>query len=171
MAVGKPSTAANGKPSDQKKKKVSKKRRISKNKQQQQKKANPDTPIENPIASRSRDHQTDLKNYLEQWRNRDGGSNWKFNKVLQTWAIANALNKDEVDKELFRELCPYLHSVSGGAKERFMTILENVLDQNSEETTVAESSDKPDDGAVKTKLKRAAKLHRLFLSTTDSSDL
>ncbi len=162
--------SSNQNSSEQKKKKVSKKRRVSKNKQLQ-KKANPDAPIENPVPARSRDHQTDLKNYLEQWRSRDVGSNWKFNKVLQTWAIANALNKNEIDKELFRELCPYLQSVSGGAKERFMAVLENILDQNSGDTPApVESVDKADDGDVKTKLKRAAKLHRLFLSTTESSD-
>jgi hypothetical protein len=115
------------------------------------------------IYMRRRDHHGDLKNYLELWKNRDNNSGWKFNKVLQTWALSNALDKSVIDKSLFKELCPYLKSISGGAKDRFMSVIEGVIQDGDTSPVAAEGGDGTSEPPSKTKLKRAMKLKKLFL--------
>jgi hypothetical protein len=41
---------------------------------------------------------------------------WKFNKVLQAWALSNAFDENKIDADLFKQLCPYLESVQGESR-------------------------------------------------------
>jgi hypothetical protein len=36
---------------------------------------------------------------------------WKFNKILQTWALDNCFDKKKIDVTLFKVLMPYLLSI------------------------------------------------------------
>lgn len=80
------------------------------------------------VTAPKRDFKGDLAAYLEQWRNRSAGSDWKFNKILQSWAIQNAMNKKLVDKDLFKALCPYLATIVGVQRQRFVEAIEGVID-------------------------------------------
>lgn len=62
-----------------------------------------------------RDWSGDLMQYVTAWKG--DKTNWKFNKLLQTWALQKWWDKDAVDKNLFHALLPYLGSVMGGARE------------------------------------------------------
>lgn len=94
-----------------------------------------------------RDFATDLNEYLEQWEeDKNSNSNekkWKFNKVLQEWALQHCLQKQLVSSELFKRLTPYIATVQGKAKERLVTVLEEVM--NREDETVPETAE-GDDG-------------------------
>lgn len=68
-----------------------------------------------------RDFVSDLKSYLQAWKLRDS-HDWKFNKVLQTWALQNCFEKHKIDSKLFKELLPYIMSIQGAAMERLMVI-------------------------------------------------
>ena len=116
-----------------------------------------------PDLSKRRDHQSDLKNYLELWGNRDNNSGWKFNKVLQTWALLNALDKNAIDKDLFKELCPYLKSISGGAKDRFVSVIEGIIQDGETPPAVGPEGGDGIEAPSKAKLKRAMKLRKLLL--------
>ncbi len=70
-------------------------------------------------VDKTRDFSGDLEDYLEQWVDRETeGSTWKFNKILQAWALDNCFNKKKVSSDLFKQLLPYLLSVQGGALDR-----------------------------------------------------
>ena len=70
-------------------------------------------------VDRTRDFPGDLEEYLEQWTDRETeGSAWKFNKILQAWALDHCFNKKKVSNDLFKQLLPYLLSVQGGALDR-----------------------------------------------------
>ena len=70
-------------------------------------------------VDKTRDFPGDLEEYLEQWVDRETeGSTWKFNKILQAWALDNCFNKKKVSSDLFKQLLPYLLSVQGGALDR-----------------------------------------------------
>lgn len=70
-------------------------------------------------VDRTRDFAGDLDDYLEQWEEKDSeGNAWKFNKILQAWALDNCYNKKKVDAALFKRLIPYLLTVQGGAMDR-----------------------------------------------------
>ena len=62
--------------------------------------------------AKGRDFSGDLEEYLNGWEQRSVNS-WKFNKVLQAWALNNAFEKDKIESKLFKLLCPYIESVQG----------------------------------------------------------
>ena len=62
-----------------------------------------------------RNFSIDLSNYLRCW---EMGVGWKFNKVLQSWAIDSCLREEKIDSELFNLLIPYVESVQGSQRER-----------------------------------------------------
>jgi len=64
---------------------------------------------------KGRDFSGDLKEYLEGWENKTTVT-WKFNKVLQAWALSNTFDNSKIDAELFKQLCPYLVSVQGNSR-------------------------------------------------------
>ena len=75
-----------------------------------------------------RDFATDLRSYIESWRNRNTEGTWKFNKVLQTWALDNILSCDKINKPLFKLTCEYVMSVQGAARERLLQEMKVALD-------------------------------------------
>jgi hypothetical protein len=61
---------------------------------------------------KGRDFSGDLQEYLSGWEQK-ATATWKFNKVLQAWALSHAFDSDKIDDDLFLQLCPYLESVQG----------------------------------------------------------
>lgn len=110
---------------------------------------------ENVVVVPKRDFQSDLKVYLEAWKARESGSGWKFNKVLQSWAIMHALNRQLIDKELFKLLCPYLATVMGVQRDRFIEVVEGVI-EGGEQATEEEGE------AVRPCYNRAIKLRTIM---------
>ena len=82
---------------------------------------------------------------------------WKFSKVLQTWALANCLDKSKIDSSLFKELCPYIQTVQGGAANRLLEKATAVI-----ENSVSDANEEEEDGTSKITLKRAIKVQKLL---------
>lgn len=81
----------------------------------------------------NRDFTQDLKTYLCAWKkSRDSEGTtpgeWKFNKILQTWALDNCFDKKKIDGPLFKELLPYIITIKGGALDRMATTTKDILD-------------------------------------------
>eukprot|EP01031_Cornospumella_fuschlensis_P030268 gene30268-36577_t len=92
-----------------------------------------------PPAPKGRDFSSDLKDYLKAWKKRESGdSQWKFNKVLQVWAISNCLNDKKIDDPLLKRLIPYLQSVQGGARDRMVQMLEEAMQGKLQEEDSAD---------------------------------
>ena len=67
------------------------------------------------------DFGNELRDYLDKWSARQhGGDNegWKFNKVVQTWALDHCFDKKKIDSKLFKSLLPYVLTVKGAALNR-----------------------------------------------------
>ena len=67
------------------------------------------------------DFGNELRDYLAKWSARQlGGDNegWKFNKVVQTWALDHCFDKKKIDAKLFKSLLPYILTVKGAALNR-----------------------------------------------------
>jgi hypothetical protein len=116
------------------------------------------TPAAAATNSKSRDFQSDLIEYLSNWERKESIP-WKFNKVLQAWALANLFEKEKINSSTFKQLCPYLKTVKGGARTR-------LLEEANEFITKAESQiegTEEEQGEVSEKvLKRAIKLKKLL---------
>ena len=78
---------------------------------------------------RQRDFVSDLHEYVEKWKNKTG---WKFNKVLQTYALDNCLDFLRIDEPLFTALLPYIESVVGVARQRLLDSCGNVIEESDE---------------------------------------
>lgn len=106
-----------------------------------------------------RPFEQDLEIYLDNWEaHMEGTGTWKFNKVLQTWAINNCLDKAEISTDLFKKLIPYLCTVQGGAKER---LKEKIMEVAADEPIPSGSNDEEIllvEAAKKSSWKRACKL-------------
>lgn len=91
-----------------------------------------------------RDFVSDLSDYLQAWdeNRRIVASNssssdqenkkWKFNKVLQEWALQHCLDKQRISSDLFKHLTPYLLTIQGKAKDRLIERLEEIIRQPEE---------------------------------------
>ena len=69
----------------------------------------------------SEDFGNELRDYLAKWTARQLGGNdegWKYNKVVQTWALDNCFDKKKIDSKLFKSLLPYIRTVKGAALNR-----------------------------------------------------
>ena len=66
-----------------------------------------------------------IEQYLTQWKN--DKDNWKFSKVLQSWALMNCLSSEFINKNLFHDLIPYLASVMGVARDRLLERCDSIL--------------------------------------------
>lgn len=64
------------------------------------------------VEPKGRDFSGDLEEYLQGWEQK-AVATWKFNKVLQAWALSNTFDESKIDTDLFDKLCPYLESVQG----------------------------------------------------------
>jgi hypothetical protein len=89
-----------------------------------------DKTTENKLKE-NRDFTTDLDNYLTNWQNGES-SGWKFNKIIQTWAINNVLDTAKFGEELFQKFIPYAKSIQGASKDRLLTFANTEI---SEENT------------------------------------
>lgn len=74
----------------------------------------------------SRDFQTDLSNYVTLWATNK--VEWKFNKILQNYALEHCLDKDKIGKLVFRPLLPYIGSIQGGARDRLLARMETLIE-------------------------------------------
>jgi hypothetical protein len=83
-------------------------------------------------AKKTRDFSADLQSYLTQWKN--DKESWKFNKVLQTWALIECLDGERISKNLFHDLIPYLCSIQGGARDRLLERCETIVSAHDEQT-------------------------------------
>lgn len=117
---------------------------------------------------RQRDFSNDLEDYLQRWERREAeGSNWKFNKVLQAWAIANCTRDDKVPVKVFKKLLPYLNSVHGGARDRLKETLRSVIEKKGDagEEEDAEEAEVDEAERIRRQLKqlqRAGKILELL---------
>jgi hypothetical protein len=53
------------------------------------------------VVEKRRDFGTDLIGYISSWNYRESAP-WKFNKILQTWALDNCYDKKKIDTSLFK---------------------------------------------------------------------
>jgi len=84
------------------------------------------------VKSKTRDFSLDLGEYLRTWR--INKAEWKFNKVLQAWALESCFKKDLVDKNLFHDLLPYIGTVMGYARTRLMERASELIASEVEES-------------------------------------
>lgn len=84
--------------------------------------------------SKSRDFSGDLGTYVLAWKGDRAVTGWKFNKILQNWALAECLNGDAISKDLFHVLLPYLVSVQGGARDRLLERCDKLTAAHDEQT-------------------------------------
>ena len=115
----------------------------------------------------------DLKEYLSNWENRKI-IQWKFNKILQGWAISNLFNKEVIDSKVFKQLCLYLVTLQGNARVRLLEQINQIIkdaelqvEDRKEEGEGGGEEDgegnNGEDGKVSKKvLKRAIKLKKLL---------
>jgi len=108
------------------------------------------------VERERRDFAGDLNAYLASWSH--DKQNWKFSKVLQTWALENLLDKRRIDKELFRKFLPYAESIQGAARERLLAkVNKAILDDEA-------------DKVVDMDLKRAQIIKQRLSSEEDEED-
>ena len=101
-------------------------RKKLKRRKQQQKSA----PSSDSCAAKgpARDYAADLEEYLNEWRDRSApGSEWKFNKKLQTYCIQNFLKASMVSDYLYIAMMPYLMSIEGKGLARIEELCDECL--------------------------------------------
>lgn len=97
------------------------------------------------LPEKNRDFPTDLEEYLRLWSLRDeNGSNWKFNKILQAWALENCFNKEKVNTKLLKILLPYISTVRGGAVDRLNQRVAQILSTDIDSITNDDEDNKLD---------------------------
>lgn len=99
-----------------------------------------------PVEKKTRDFSGDLEAYLNDWAafQQDSGHPWKFNKILQEWAIQNCVEKPKVAASLFKLLLPYLATVQGGARQRMEERMRNLIENNGVEDGVSAEEEEKD---------------------------
>lgn len=148
-AVKGPKQSIDGQLKATKKNKIKSKKGNSEDKQNSE---NNNEKIDAPKPSKVRDYSNDLKEYLSMWRVREETGQWKFNKVLQAWALDNCFEKDKIDAALFKELIPYILTVKGAALDRLSELALEIINGKIE-SEAKEETTKPN-------LKRALKIHQ-----------
>lgn len=113
---------------------------------------------------KARNFTSDLRLYLELWKQHieilsgnAGGAQytmWKFNKVLQAWALDHCLDKEKVPLDLFKVLLGYIATVKGGARERLRDQMVELVQKADERTARHEQLDDEEQA----ELKRAKKV-------------
>ena len=105
-----------------------------------------------------RNYSDELGNYLHAWTKREEGSGWKFNKVLQNWAIDNVFEGNKiVPKEVFLQLLPYFASIQGAARNRLTEICNAAISK--------EGSGTNEDGKKSSSSLRAVKVLKWLQAT------
>jgi hypothetical protein len=87
----------------------------------------------------SRNFLQDLDHYLSEWSLRNTNS-WKFNKILQSWAIDNCLDKNLIPKNTFLLFVRYADTIRGAARTRLQSIANSAIE--SEEALSSKSRSK-----------------------------
>ena len=124
-----------------------------KNKGPAAKKAESSTRSKVKVEGKESQRSVGLDSYLEHWAT--DRESWKFNKVLQTFALEHVWDKEKIDKSLFRKLLPYLGSIQGGARDRLLQRAQEVIDGDNQEEGI---------------LKRAIKVRSTLTATAHSAD-
>jgi WKF domain len=101
-------------------------------------------PKSEPVVQPRRDFSTDLLGYISSWNYRETSGQWKFNKILQTWALDNCFEKQRVDAVLFKALIPYLLSIKGSAVDRLLARAEEIITKSCEDEDNEEDDDEDD---------------------------
>lgn len=96
------------------------------------------------ISNNGRDYSSDLKEYLISWKHKDT-MEWKFSKVIQSWALLNCFSIDKVSEELFEMLLPYISTVQGGARTRIIEVATNIINAECDVSTQNQNVDNPRD--------------------------
>jgi hypothetical protein len=146
-----------------KKKRSKKARKSSKRKNSTSGNADSNAPesTPTPVAS-TRDFKQDLSEYLDGWSKRDY-QGWKFNKILQTWALTNCFDKSKIDSTLFKRLCPYLLTVVGTARDR---LVEDAQAVTTSETAKENEDEENNSNSDAKSIKRAIKVLKLLGTST-----
>eukprot|EP01039_Chlorochromonas_danica_P000550 gene552-591_t len=116
-----------------------------------------------PPAAVGRDFAGDLKAYLDSWERKDQpGSQWKFNKVLQAWALTNLTSTEKVPQTVFQQLLPYIRSVQGGARDRLKDHLKKVAANDGDDNEEEQQQEEEEEGesTTTTKQREAQRLKR-----------
>lgn len=162
----------------QKRKKQKKKKGLKKLQEIQEQKNEEGTTSSVEKNDRHRDFATDLTEYLSRWRQHQLSGTastssepiWKFNKVLQEWALQHCLDKQYVSSDLFKNLIPYILTVQGKAKNRFMTKLEEINNQEGPQEPQTDNDDSNADTEallLSIAKKRASRLLKLVANLKD----
>ena len=155
----------------EKAKRPKKKKKASKggssNKEEQVKEVEDNPNDDTPLRGAKRDFSTDLLNYLSQWSHKEEVAGaWKFNKILQNWALEQCFDEISINADLFTRLLPYLASIQGSALDRLLkraeTIIENATNDES-------TGNDPNTAVSETALKRALKLRTKCVKTNLSN--
>ena len=107
------------------------------------------------VVQPRRDFSTDLMGYISSWNYRETSGQWKFNKILQTWALDNCYDKKRIDATLFKSLIPYLLSIKGNAVDRLIVRAEEIITQSCENDEEDEDDD-DDNGGGECKKRKVA---------------
>ena len=86
-----------------------------------------------------------LMAYISSWNYREVAGGWKFNKVLQTWAIDNIFDIEKVDIVLFDALVPYVITMKGASVDRLFANAEEIITENVKDK---ETSDEVNDKSI-----------------------
>ncbi len=84
----------------------------------------------------------------------------KFNKVLQGWALLHAFEKSMINSTLFKQLCPYLKTVQGGARNRLLEEANKIISEAEKQVENSEGNEIS--GVSENVLKRAIKIKKLL---------
>ena len=101
------------------------------------------------VVQQRRDFSTDLMGYISAWNYRETSGVWKFNKILQTWALDHCFDKKRIDANVFKALMPYLLSIKGNSVDRLLAQAEEIITKSIENDE--EDEDNEDNGENSTK--------------------
>jgi hypothetical protein len=62
--------------------------------------------------------------YLSNWKHRESGAIWKFNKNTQSWLIRHMYEAEKVSKSTFELLLDYLNGLNISLKNRILQVAE-----------------------------------------------
>lgn len=118
------------------------------------------TTTASQIKQKTRDFSKDLNDYIREWMARDTNdsgleASWKFNKIIQTWAINNCFDKNKVDSDLFKLWLPYAKTIQGSARERLVELAKEALTVSSERESGIENNNT-------SSVKRAQRIMKAF---------
>lgn len=90
-------------------------------------------------------HASKLMGYISSWNYREVAGGWKFNKVLQTWALDNIFDVENIDIALFDALVPYVVTMKGASVDRLLASAEEIITEDVEDMEI---SDKVNDKSI-----------------------